>query len=100
MNFRIPWIISRRRKLLGSSIDYITNLFFWGIIDVYYDNKKLVLDSIEAESSQHESFELNLNFNNLGMSRKKRVNFSHDYRLKSINSNFFKTYSKFKSALE
>ena len=26
--------------------------------------KKLVLDSIEAESSQHKSFKLNLNFNN------------------------------------
>ena len=61
----------------------------------YYDNKKLVLDSIEAESSHHESFDLNLNFNNLGMSKKKRVNFSYDHRLKSINSNFFKTYSKF-----
>ena len=41
----------------------------------YYDNKKLVLDSIEAESSQHESFELNLNFNNFGVSRKKGVIF-------------------------
>ena len=32
MNFRIPWIISRRRKLLGSSIDYITNLFLYNFI--------------------------------------------------------------------
>ncbi len=32
MNFRIPWIISRRRKLFGSSIDYITNLFIYNFI--------------------------------------------------------------------
>ena len=32
MNFRIPWIISRRRKLLGSSIDYITNFFLYNYI--------------------------------------------------------------------
>ena len=32
MNFKIPWIISRRRKLLGSSIDYVTNFFLYNYI--------------------------------------------------------------------
>ena len=32
MNFRIPWIISRRRKIIGSAIDYLTNLFLYNYI--------------------------------------------------------------------
>ena len=32
MNYRIPWIISRRRKLLGSTIDYTTNFFLYNFI--------------------------------------------------------------------
>jgi len=32
MNFRIPWIISRRRKILGSSIDYVINFFLYNYI--------------------------------------------------------------------
>ncbi len=32
MNYRIPWIISRRRKLIGSTIDYLTNLFLYNYI--------------------------------------------------------------------
>ena len=32
MNLRIPWIISRRRKLLASTIDYLTNIFLYNYI--------------------------------------------------------------------
>jgi len=32
MNSRLPWIISRRRKLLGSTLDYITNFFLYNYI--------------------------------------------------------------------
>ena len=32
MNLRIPWLISRRRKLLGSSIDFSINILFYNSI--------------------------------------------------------------------
>jgi len=32
MNFRIPWIISRRRKLIASSLDYLITIFLYNYI--------------------------------------------------------------------
>jgi lipopolysaccharide/colanic/teichoic acid biosynthesis glycosyltransferase len=32
MNFRIPWIISRRRKIIGSTLDYLINIVLFNYI--------------------------------------------------------------------
>ena len=32
MNLRTPWIISRRRKIIGSTLDYLINIFLYNYI--------------------------------------------------------------------
>lgn len=32
MNYRMPWIISRRRKIIGSSLDYLINILLYNFI--------------------------------------------------------------------